>query len=91
MRLTCFTANLHFIAAKALPINKGDDMSNENKVVLPEPVAFALEWTFDGEERGIRLYDDERHCRLDAESDGGVCSPLYTEQQVRALLGMIGG
>jgi len=54
--------------------------------VLPEPVAFALEWTFDGEERGIRLYDDERHCRLDAESDGGVCSPLYTEQQVRALL-----
>ena len=55
-------------------------------VVLPEPVAFALEWTFDGEERGIRLYDDERHCRLDAESDGGVCSPLYTEQQVRALL-----
>lgn len=55
-------------------------------VQMPEPVAFALEWTFNGEERGIRLYDDERHCRFDAESDGGVCHPLYTEQQVRQLL-----
>ena len=55
-------------------------------VELPEPAAFALEWTFNGEERGMRLYDDERHCRFDAESDGGVCHPLYTEQQVRELL-----
>ena len=55
-------------------------------VQLPGPVAFALEWTFNGEERGMRLYDDETHCRFDAESDGGVCSPLYTEQQVRAML-----
>jgi len=55
-------------------------------VELPEPVAFALEWTFNGEERGMRLYDDETHCRFDAESDGGVCHPLYTEQQVRDLL-----
>ena len=55
-------------------------------VQLPEPVAFALEWTFNGEERGMRLYDDETHCRFDAESDGGVCHPLYTEQQVRDLL-----
>ena len=55
-------------------------------VELPEPVAFALEWTFNGEERGMRLYDDETHCRFDAESDGGICHPLYTEQQVRELL-----
>ena len=55
-------------------------------VELPEPAAFALEWTFNGEERGMRLYDDETHCRFDAESDGGVCQPLYTEQQVRELL-----
>ena len=55
-------------------------------VELPEPAAFALEWTFNGEERGMRLYDDETHCRFDAESDGGVCHPLYTEQQVRDLL-----
>jgi hypothetical protein len=55
-------------------------------VQLTEPVAFALEWTFNGEERGMRLYDDETHCRFDAESDGGVCHPLYTEQQVRELL-----
>ena len=68
--------------------HRNSDLSNfaESAVKLPEPVAFALEWTFDGEERGIRLYDDERHCRFDAESDGGVCSPLYTEQQVRDLL-----
>ena len=43
-----------------------------------EPVAWMLEWTFNGEERGYRLYDDERHCVFDAESDGGVCQPLYT-------------
>lgn len=59
-------------------------------VQLPEPVAFALEWTFNGEERGMRLYDDETHCRFDAESDGGVCHPLYTEQQVRQLLAACG-
>jgi hypothetical protein len=43
-----------------------------------EPVAWMLEWAFNGEERGYRLYDDERHCVFDAESDGGVCRPLYT-------------
>lgn len=43
---------------------------------VQEPVAWALEWTFDGEEKGRRLYDDERHCKLDAENDGGVCRPL---------------
>ena len=43
-----------------------------------EPVAWMLEWTFNGEERGYRLYDDERHCIVDAENDGGVCRPLYT-------------
>ena len=43
---------------------------------LQEPVAWALEWTFDGEEKGRRLYDDERHCKLDAENDGGICRPL---------------
>ena len=76
---------LHLIAREAV-IEAQETSAAAAPVVLPEPVAFALEWTFDGEERGIRLYDDERHCRLDAESDGGVCSPLYTEQQVRALL-----
>lgn len=35
-----------------------------------------LKWTFNGEERGSRFYDDERHCIFDAESDGGVCEPL---------------
>jgi hypothetical protein len=41
-----------------------------------EPVAWVLEWTFDGEEKGYRLYDDETHCKFDAEKDGGVCRPL---------------
>lgn len=41
-----------------------------------EPVAWVLEWTFNGEERGRRLYDDETHCVFDAENDGGVCRPL---------------
>ena len=41
-----------------------------------EPVAWVLEWTFNGEERGRRLYDDETHCVFDAENDGGVCKPL---------------
>lgn len=62
------------------------DFTHTAPVQLPEPVAFALEWTFNGEERGMRLYDDETHCRFDAESDGGVCHPLYTEHQVRQLL-----
>ncbi|WP_164466845.1 hypothetical protein [Burkholderia gladioli] len=44
--------------------------------VDPEPLAWMLEWTHSGDERGMRLYDDERHCILDAESDGGVCVPL---------------
>jgi len=42
----------------------------------PEPVAWELEWTFDGEEKGRRLYDDERQCKFDAENDGGVCRSL---------------
>ena len=41
-----------------------------------EPVAWVLEWTFNGEERGRRLYDDETHCVFDAGNDGGVCRPL---------------
>ena len=43
-----------------------------------EPMAWMLEWTFNGEERGRRLYDDETHCVFDAGNDGGVCRPLYT-------------
>lgn len=75
----------------ALAATPADHIADAGKMVaapvrMPEPVAFALEWTFNGEERGMRLYDDETHCRFDAESDGGVCHPLYTEQQVRALL-----
>lgn len=78
-----------YLAAAPQPPEAQASVSNGTFVApvqLPEPVAFALEWTFNGEERGIRLYDDERHCRFDAESDGGVCHPLYTEQQVRQLL-----
>jgi hypothetical protein len=41
-----------------------------------EPVAWMLEWTHSGEVREQRLYDDERHCLLDAEKDGGVCVAL---------------
>ena len=41
-----------------------------------EAVAWALEWTFNGEEVGRRLYDDETHCKFDAGQDGGVCRPL---------------
>ncbi len=44
--------------------------------VTPEPLAWMLEWTHSGDVRGQRLYDDERHCLLDAESDGGVCVSL---------------
>ena len=51
-----------------------------------EPVAWMLEWAFNGEERGYRLYDDERHCVFDAESDGGVCRPLYTTPPQRKPL-----
>ena len=81
---------LRLLAAAPQP-PEADHIPDAGKMVaapvqLPEPVAFALEWTFNGEERGMRLYDDETHCRFDAESDGGVCHPLYTEQQVRALL-----
>jgi hypothetical protein len=56
-----------------------------------EPVAWALEWTFDGEEKGIRLYDDETHCRLDAENGGGVCRSLVysdTTPQQRTWVGL---
>ena len=52
------------------------------------PVAWMLEWTFNGEERGYRLYDDERHCIFDAENDGGVCRPLYTRPQAREWVGL---
>ena len=48
----------------------------EQPVQQQEPVAWVLEWTFNGEERGRRLYDDETHCVFDAENDGGVCRPL---------------
>jgi hypothetical protein len=41
-----------------------------------EAIAWVLEWTFNGEEKGRRLYDDETHCKFDAEQDGGVCRPL---------------
>ena len=63
-----------------------------------EPVAWMLEWTFNGEERGYRLYDDERHCIVDAENDGGVCRPLYThpapqqpltDEQIVQVLGSV--
>jgi len=56
-----------------------------------EPVAWALEWAFDGEEKGRRLYDDERHCKLDAENDGGICRPLvygYTAPPQREWVGL---
>ena len=56
-----------------------------------EPVAWALEWTFDGEEKSRRLYDDERHCKLDAENDGGICRPLvygYTAPTPREWVGL---
>ena len=53
-----------------------------------EPVAWMLEWAFNGEERGYRLYDDERHCVFDAESDGGVCRPLYTSPPQRTWVGL---
>lgn len=72
--------------AQAVPLYAAPQPQEAAPVQLPEPVAFALEWTFNGEERGMRLYDDETHCRFDAESDGGVCHPLYSEQQVRDLL-----
>ena len=41
-----------------------------------EPVAWVLEWTYNGEEVGRRIYDDETHCKFDAGTDGGVCRPL---------------
>ena len=41
-----------------------------------DPVAWMLEWTFNGEELGQRLYDDETSCKFDAGSYGGVCRPL---------------
>jgi hypothetical protein len=41
-----------------------------------EHVAWMLEWTYDGEEIGRRIYADERHCLIDAEKDGGICRPL---------------
>ena len=56
-----------------------------------EPVAWALEWTFDGEEKGRRLYDDERQCKFNAENDGGVCRPLVygnTAPPQRTWLGL---
>jgi hypothetical protein len=43
---------------------------------VQEPVAWVLEWSFNGEEVGRRLYDDETHCKFDAGSDGGICRPL---------------
>lgn len=80
------TADANWIVVGPLYLAAAPQPPEAAPVQLPEPVAFALEWTFNGEERGMRLYDDETHCRFDAESDGGVCHPLYTEQQVRDLL-----
>lgn len=54
-----------------------------------EPVAWMLEWTYDGDEQGRRLYDDERHCLLDAERDGGVCRPLYAAPVPPAAVAVI--
>jgi hypothetical protein len=41
-----------------------------------EPVAWMLEWSFNGDEVGRRIYDDETHCKFDAGNEGGVCRPL---------------
>lgn len=41
------------------------------------PSAWMLEWSYDGDEVGTRLYDDERHCLADAHDGGGVCVALY--------------
>ena len=32
----------------------------------PSPVAWMLEWTCNGDERGYRLYEDPNSCMLDA-------------------------
>ncbi len=53
-----------------------------------EPVAWMLEWSFNGEETGQRLYDDERHCLLDAQNYGGICRPLYTATPQRKWQGL---
>ena len=70
-----------------------DDCHLKLTAPLPaqETVAWALEWTFDGEEKSRRLYDDERHCKLDAENDGGICRPLvygYTAPTPREWVGL---
>jgi hypothetical protein len=41
-----------------------------------EPVAWVLEWSYNGDCVGRRLYDDETHCKFDAGQDGGICRPL---------------
>ena len=74
---------LDSIAALRQALEQDVSLINEgNKGAQQEPVAWMLEWTFNGEERGCRLYDDERRCIFDAGSDGGVCRPLYTHPQV---------
>jgi hypothetical protein len=62
------------------PVGTADAIQAGKKLIAElesqEPVAWALEWTFDGEEKGRRLYDDEWQCIFDAENDGGVCRSL---------------
>jgi len=50
-------------------------------IAKSEPVAWQLEWYYDGECKDSRLYDDERHCLLDAQTEGGICRPLYAAPQ----------
>ncbi|CAN5766555.1 hypothetical protein BH09PSE5_BH09PSE5_08410 [soil metagenome] len=51
----------------------------------PTPIAFALEWTT-GDEKGVSLYASEQECRLAADRDGGVCTPLVRQSDALALL-----
>lgn len=41
------------------------------------PRAWLLEWPPSEGKTSERLYDDERHCLLDAQENGGTCRPLY--------------
>ncbi len=56
-----------------------------NTGAVGRPRAWLLEWTHSGEETGERIYDDERHCLLDAEENGGKCKALYALDVVRPL------
>lgn len=69
-----------------LPLYTHPALSQPAAPVELPVVAWLLEWTFNGEERGQRLYDDERHCLLDAQSDGGICSPLVKLSDAQAAI-----